>query len=89
MSFINSLLMMIAGATQAELSRQVQYLKVENETLRSKLPPRIVVTLKERKRLLKFGAKLGKGKRPLNCFGGRSIICTGRRVIIHQECIAN
>ncbi len=65
MSFFNSLLMMIAGATQAELARQVRYLKIENETLRSKLPARIVVTPKERKRLLKFGAKLGKAIRQL------------------------
>ena len=56
---------MIAGATQDELARQVRYLKVENETLRSKLPARIVVTPKERQRLLKFGVKLGKAIRQL------------------------
>lgn len=65
MSFFNSLLLMIAGATQAELARQVRYLKVENEVLRSKLPRRIVITPQERKRLLKFGAKLGKAIRQL------------------------
>jgi len=36
------------------------YLKAENEVLRSKLPPRITITPKERQRLLKFGARLGK-----------------------------
>lgn len=60
MSLFRSLLLMIAGSTQRELARQVRYLKVENEILRSKLPARITITPKERQRLLKFGAKLGK-----------------------------
>ena len=59
-SIFRSLLFVIAGATQRHLARQVGYLKVENEVLRSKLPPRITVTAKERQRLLKFGAKLDK-----------------------------
>lgn len=53
------LLLIIAGATQSELARQVRYLKVENEILRSMLPPRITVTDKEKNRLAKFAAKLG------------------------------
>lgn len=60
MSLFRSLLLVIAGSTQRELARQVRYLKVENEILRSKLPARITVTPKERQRLVKFGAKLGK-----------------------------
>ncbi len=60
MSLFRSLLLVIAGSTQRELARQVRYLKVENEILRSKLPARITVTSKERQRLVKFGAKLGK-----------------------------
>ena len=59
-SIFRSLLFVIAGATQRELARQVRYLKVENELLRSSCPARITVTAKERQRLLKFGAKLGK-----------------------------
>jgi hypothetical protein len=35
---------MIAGATQKELARQVRYLKVENEILRSKFPARVTVS---------------------------------------------
>lgn len=54
-----SLLLVIAGATQKELARQVKYLKVENEILRSKLPKRITVTPKEKHRLVKFAQKLG------------------------------
>jgi putative transposase len=59
-SIYRSLLLVIAGATQKELARQVQYLKTENDILRSKLPVRITILPKERQRLLKFGARLGK-----------------------------
>ena len=52
-----SLLLLIAGATQKELARQVKYLKVENEILRSKLPKRITITPKEKNRLVRFALK--------------------------------
>jgi hypothetical protein len=42
------LLLLIAGATQKELARQVQYLKVEVQILRGKLPGRVPVTPQER-----------------------------------------
>ncbi|WP_254508186.1 integrase core domain-containing protein [Anatilimnocola floriformis] len=58
-NIFQSLLLVIAGATQKELARQVKYLKVENQILRSKLPKRITVTMAERNRLIKFAAKLG------------------------------
>lgn len=64
-SIYRSLLVVIAGCTQRELARQVQYLKTENEILRSKLPTRLTVTPKERQRLLKFGARLGRSIRQL------------------------
>ena len=54
---VNRLLVILAAATDRELARQVKFLKVENEILRSKLPARITVTAKERRRLVKFGAK--------------------------------
>jgi putative transposase len=60
-----SLLLVIAGATQKELARQIKLLKIENEILRSKLPKRITVTAKERQRLVKFGQRLGKALRHL------------------------
>jgi len=50
---------LIAGSTQKELARQIRYLKIENEILRSKLAKRVAVTEKERNRLVKFAAKLG------------------------------
>ncbi len=54
------LLLLIAGVTHQELARHVRYLKIENEILRSKLPKRVPVTLKEQNRLVKFGANLGR-----------------------------
>ena len=56
----NALLLLIAGATNRELARQVTYLKVENKILRGKLSGRVTVTAQERNRLVRFGAKLGK-----------------------------
>ncbi len=53
-----SLLLVLAGANNKELARQVKYLKVENEILRSKLGKRVVVTPSERTRLLKFASKI-------------------------------
>ena len=37
-----SLFLILVGATQKELARQIRYLKVENEVLRSKLPYRVL-----------------------------------------------
>ncbi|QDU30261.1 Integrase core domain protein [Anatilimnocola aggregata] len=58
-NIFQSLLLVIAGATQKDLARQVKYLKVENQILRSRLPKRIVCTPKERVRLIKFARNLG------------------------------
>src|SRR5262245_25457144 len=53
------LLLVLARASDRELARQVEYLKIENEILRRKLPRKIAVTPRERQRLLRFGKKLG------------------------------
>ena len=53
-----SLLLVIAGASQRELARQIKYLKVENQILRSRLPRQVRVTHKEQTRLVKFAGKL-------------------------------
>lgn len=55
-----SLLLVIATATHKELARQIKFLKVENQILRSKLPQRITITPQERHRLVRFAQKLGK-----------------------------
>jgi putative transposase len=59
-NIFNALLLLIAGATSKQLARQVAYLKVENKILRSKLSARVTVTPQERKRLVRFSAKLGQ-----------------------------
>lgn len=64
-NLFQSLLLVIAGASQKELARQVKYLKVENEILRNKLPKRITVTAKERNRLVRFAKGLGRALRQL------------------------
>ncbi len=38
------LLFILARATRQEMARQLQYLKIENEILRSKLPKQVPVT---------------------------------------------
>lgn len=56
----NSLILLIAGATQKELARQVSYLKAENQILRSRLPNRVSLTEREKNRLCRFAKNLGK-----------------------------
>ena len=60
MKLFHPLLALIASATDSELARQVRYLKEENRILRDRIKGEIHTTLEERKRLLKFGRKLGK-----------------------------
>jgi putative transposase len=57
--FIQPLLLLLARLTDRQLAAVVQYLKTENEILRSRLPKRITVTAREKQRLLKFGRPLG------------------------------
>ena len=54
------LLQLLVCSTRQELARQVQYLKTENQILRSKLPQRVTTTPEERRRLIKAGRGLGK-----------------------------
>lgn len=56
----HALLLLIAGATEKELVRQLQYLKEENRVLRSRLPTRVLVTPQERNQLVRFARGLGK-----------------------------
>jgi putative transposase len=55
-----SLLLILVAATQKELARQVRYLTIENQMLRSRLPHRLTVTPQEQNRLVRFGSKLGR-----------------------------
>ncbi len=54
-----SLMLVIAGATNKELARQVSYLKAENQILRSRLPERLILTHREKTRLVRFAKNLG------------------------------
>ncbi len=63
--FFHPLLRVLASATHRDLAAQVQYLKAENEVLRSKLPKRVTVTDAEKARLVKLGTKVGSAIREL------------------------
>jgi putative transposase len=56
---MHPLLTLIAGATDSELAKYVEYLKAENKILRARLPAKIDTTEAERDRLLKVGKPLG------------------------------
>jgi putative transposase len=57
--FINPLLLWAAHSRRADLIRQIHYLKVENEILRSRLGKRVMVTPRERERLVRYARKVG------------------------------
>jgi putative transposase len=57
--FINPLLLLAAHSRRADLIRQIHYLKVENEILRSRLGKRVMVTPRERERLVRYARKVG------------------------------
>ena len=54
-------LLLLASATDKELAKVVQFLKAENEQLRSRIPGRITLTTAERARLVKLGKTIGAG----------------------------
>ena len=54
------LLALIASATNNELAKYVEYLKVENKTLRARIPGQIHTKPQERERLLKYGKAIGR-----------------------------
>lgn len=60
LSMLRSVLLVLAESTHQELARQVRYLKVENEILRSKLPKRLPIEPAERRRLVRFAAPVGR-----------------------------
>jgi putative transposase len=54
-----ALMLVIAGSTQKQLARQVAYLKCENQLLRSRITERIILTHREKCRLVRFAKHLG------------------------------
>ncbi|MBM3996369.1 MAG: hypothetical protein FJ303_19785 [Planctomycetes bacterium] len=75
-------LLLLARATDRELAKMVEFLKVENQILRSKLPRRVDVTPAEKRQLIKLGKPLGTKVRELI-----SIVCyrTFRRWLKAEE----
>ena len=57
---LHPLFALLASVTRQDLARQVAYLKEENRILRARLPERLVATDQEKRRLLRFGKKLGQ-----------------------------
>ncbi len=57
---LHPLFALLASVTRQDLARQVAYLKEENRMLRARLPERLVATDQEKRRLLRFGKKLGQ-----------------------------
>jgi len=58
-TILHPIFALLASVTRQELARQVAYLKEENRILRARLPERLVATVQEKRRLLKFGRRLG------------------------------
>ena len=59
-NIFSELLSLLGRITQENLTHQIEYLKVENEILRKRIGRSIRPTPIERRKLLKFGAPLGK-----------------------------
>jgi putative transposase len=63
--FFNPFLLLVARLTNKELVEAVQFLKVQNKILRSKLPRVVTTTRKEQKLLVKLGKALGAAVKEL------------------------
>ncbi len=64
-ALMQSFLVMLATATDRQLAKQVQFLKAENSILRGRLGSRVLVTPRERRKLLRFGKPVGKAIKEL------------------------
>jgi len=61
---------LLGKITHSNLIRQIEYIKVENEILRSKLPKRVTTSQAEKRRLIKYGLPLrGQIKNTISIVG--------------------
>jgi hypothetical protein len=63
MQLLQRLLILLTTGKDQEPAQIIQFLLVENQILRSKLPKRISLNPADRRRLLKYGKPLGKAIR--------------------------
>ncbi len=80
-SLFQEFLGLLGRMTQDQLIRQIEFMKVENEILRSKLPRRITTSPAEKRRLIKYGLPLrGQIKQVISIVGYSTFrrITTGR-----------
>jgi len=52
-------LTILGQMVHSDLVRQIEYIKVENEILRSKLPKQIRTTYQEKLKLIRYGLRVG------------------------------
>ena len=64
-NIFQSQLLLIAQVPTHQLARQIKYLQLENEILRSKLLAQVPLSLQDPNRLLKFAQKLGSALKHL------------------------
>jgi putative transposase len=58
--FLQPLLLLLARLTDRELTKVIQFLKEENEILRSRLAKRVALTSNERQRLISSDGHSGR-----------------------------
>lgn len=64
-ALFHRMLLVLAKATDLDMAQVIQFLKVENEILRSKFSGRVPLDEKDKRRLLRFGKPLGKAIKDL------------------------
>ena len=83
-TIFHPLLVVLANLTDNVTAHQLkamacrlQFLKAENEQLRARLPKRIVVTARERRRLIRLGKPLGAAIKDLITIVTPATFCVG------------
>jgi len=75
---------LVAHLVNSQLVEQIQYLKVENQILRSKLGKRVILTPDERTRLIRFGKPLGPALKDIISIVRYETFCNWVRGYVYQ-----